>query len=530
MKLLPLVSAIIIGSSVVAGCSSSSSSSTDTADAAASFTPYERVAPLAAQTATITIADPAGTPVVTITTQPANITLAAIATIPGANSLDVAITATNASGRILFNLKAIMDDAGAALNGSTVSGSTGTIGADNYVFFGTKAVADAASADAEDSFTFDTTGTMGSITFDVTLPTQDIALYSQDDTGSGAREITIFDTGNTIAANDDLDNVDLWSHQPEEGNHASLTRGVSSPDGQFTFFGHKQGMAINVLNNTTHELSEIPLRGDSNETGYTDAVVMSPNGQYLYASLHEGTHGYDVSSGSEDRGHKAYLVKVDASSMEVVSKLDITSGTGHQKPKNMSISADGSLGALAMHGLGIVYIVDLAGDMAIQSSVDVSSVSNYPQRVAMASDAEAVIVSYFDDNTTDLFNPDGDLTIIDLKAANALSNIAITTPDTNYRTRDLRFGPDGRLYYLRDATGQLSIFDFTTGSPVETEISSAVTGASSYRTPVAFGPYGDYYYVCSNALIAKIDITDDTLVSSTNAVRQCYHGLTASAY
>ncbi len=515
------VATVIVGTGFLAGCNSSSSSSS-------AYTAPTRAAALAAQTAVITITDPAGTPSVSVDTQPANITLAATVTSPGtggAGTIDVALSATNNAGRIISNMKV---DIGATstLSGNTISNSSGTLpSGDEYISFGPKAVADGATRDAADLLSFNTGGSTGNITLNVTLPTQDFSLWTTDSTSSTA--IQDIDTGaQTQDYNVDVQGIGGHDYQ------ASLRWGASSPDGHYLFMGHKQQPVIVVLDTTTLAYSTVAMLENNGTLGATDAVAMSPDAHYLYASVLEGDHNYR--DGSSNGYHTSlnirnWLVKVDRTTMEVVSRLELTPANSGARLRRLSISSDGSTGALAVDWSGDVDVINL-NNMTLTKSVNVTGdCGARPRYAAIAPDASKVYVACNDTDSTDLPNPDGAITVIDLSDYSMSSITPTTATGTNY-VSDLQFGPDGRLYYARDGGQYLSIFDVSTTPPTEKEIPNADV-VSRCRAGISFSPYGDYYYCLNNSSDLQVfKMSDDSLFDSYNVGTRGYHMLIPTSY
>lgn len=525
MKIFQIACTAIVAASVISGCSSSDSV-TDSG-----FEADVRAAPLAAQSVTISIADPDGIPVATVTSQSADMSTAATATSTGATSLDLDIVLTNNAGRILFNPKLVHDAANAAndlgtavLAGSGAYPSTG----DQYLALGTKAVdhtggtSVATESDTLDINTIDAVTDPMVLVF--TIPTQDISLYTTD--GTSTSVIEQIDTGAQVQT-EILNDVSLRFR----GNNSGFRDGVSSPDGRYVFMGHKQQPVIAILNTVTHGIDSIQLLENAGVFGATHAVTMSPNTQYLYATVVEGAHmyAYGTSGLSSDNagGIKNYLVKVDRESMTVVSRLDLTEGMAGARLRKLTISDDGNTGVVGVGWGGHVAVVDLSGDMSLTQMVNVTATGGGRPRFAVISgDASKAYVAYNPEDTPP--SPDGNLDVIDLSDYSITQIMPTTATGTTYAA-DLQIGPDGRLYYARMNTQFLTTFDIS-GAPVETEIANVDT-VSRMRSQIAFNPYGGvYYYLNTGSDLQVFDITDDSLSDSFAVGTGGYHMNIPSTY
>jgi len=200
------------------------------------------------------------------------------------------------------------------------------------------------------------------------------------------------------------------------------------------------------------------------------------------------------------------------STMEVVGELDVSGSIArdcddHGVLKRLSMSSDGSIGAVALFNGGRVILVDL-DDMELIKSILVNDIDDdklEPHYTAVSPDGSKVYVAYNG-------NDEGSLDVIDTEDF-SMTEFPISVPNSD-DVADLRFGPDGRLYYSRrDGTNPLFIFDLSTDPVTEVVIDGTAdtNGDASYGR-IAFSPYGDYYYfVTWSSELYKFSMTDDTV-------------------
>ena len=518
--------------------------------------------PIAAQTATISIADPGGaTPVVTVT-QPADIELTATVTTPGvggAGTIDVVVTATNNAKREITNFKAITVAADSTMGTATIA-STGTVAGsgplagEDFMYFGKLVTAVGKTAAGIDDFSI----TLGLTPADplvigLSLPTEDVGLVTTD-SYSGEEEIISIDTGvggqrsvGDTGAYVFIDFADSSSYA------ANATEGPLSPDGRYVYAGHKTRPYILVLDTQAGTVDAIELlpppetpypSGQTSRIASVDSITMSPNGEYLYANILDGSHPYSATTScaygdADDVIIKNYIMKVEISTMEVMGQLDVTTpgtavcnlGDNQGVLKKMSMNSAGTIGAAALFNTGRVVIVDLRDEMSLLKSVIVDNdpldVDNKiePHFTAVHPDGSKVYVVYNN-------NTGNEIDVIDTDDY-SITQIVPTTV-TNSEVRDLRFGPDGRLYFARSSGGQyLTIFDVDASPMTELEVLDADVGNTYTYGKIAFSPYGDYYYYNnSSSQLYKFDITTDvaTADSPIASGSDGYHITTPTKY
>jgi DNA-binding beta-propeller fold protein YncE len=352
----------------------------------------------------------------------------------------------------------------------------------------------------------------------VNLPTEDLGLMGTYDY-YGDEEIISMDTG--VGGNREVGSTEGYLFDDEA---AQALEGVLSSDGRYAYTGHKSNPYIMILDTQTGTVDAVALidppaapypTGWAGQLGSVDSVVMSPDNAFLYASVLDGMHPYDASGCADGWADEVQvrnkIMKIKVSTMEVVSELDVTPPAAQTCQdaavlKRLSMSSDGSVGAVALFNRGRVAIVNL-NDMTLTKSLIVNGVANdktEPHYTAVSPNGSKVYVAYNN-------NDDGGVDVIDTSDY-SMSNIELSIGKVSDRTHDMKFGPDGRLYLLRDDnTNPLFIFDVSTDPVTEVAVLGADLGTQDSESRIAFSPYGDvYYFLDSSSNLWKMSLADDT--------------------
>lgn len=534
---------VILTAGLLAGCSSSSNNNNDPdPDPIVIPAPYARVSNLTAQTATISIADPDGTPVVTITSQPADMTLSATVTPVSATELTLDLGLTNNASRPLSNPKVVVDE-GASTLGTAVLTGTGDYGTDEeFVSLGNIVAAGASTvAEDSDSMTLTTIDTTDPIVLEVSVPTQDVSIVA---TGRRDAYLELFD-GGTGEAKTRVTTSGYKFRAPGAGGDMWMRQAARSPDGEHIYTDHTSLSIVMVLNLLTGELSHYPIPVDG-EVGSVTGVAVAPTGQFVYASQIDGDHwqGSQIEADrtTDDFAFGTNLVKISTASGQIVSKLTIPGGaaiieglpgnppeTGVSGERTgaiwgINVSADGTRGSTSFSRrfggqAGRVLLFDLDA-MTIIGDFEAGAGAEEIRFTAISPDNNFIYLGTHRNG--------GGLYVLDV-ATGDVTNVA-SVPNT--RTTGLQFDEDGNLYWAtRNSGDDLTIFTFT-GNDY-----SAPTGNTAFdftSDPVAFdlGPYGDFYYICTaSADLVKVDKATDTAVyENINVTDDFRHLCVASAY
>lgn len=491
----------------------------------------EVAVPLAAQTATLSI--DVATLEVTVTSQPENFSLSGsvrelLPFAPGV-PLGLALRVKNQTGRPVFNLKAVVTSASDGISELNVGG--------HGLFAGSP-------------FTH-----YGNAGFDVNMTrTQYIGISGYDDTATSIDlEIMLVDSPLVLTTSDyyggdlyagDLSGAGISTALDINqftfgGGNTNPMRGVIAPDGRYAYYGLRNQPAILVVDT----LTLTPMVGpslmptdiafdESGAVGMTRAVTMSPDGMYLYATLMTHMHAYTCSTYNYDGTDPAVendppsigtieVVKLDRATLAEVGRAVLLTGVSEAQGRELTLSADGSRGAIAIkvngdsygvpaeqvHGRFFVLntsdmsIVD-GDDAAAFESFDVSSYNAEVDAATISPDGSTVYV------VTD--NQDAPMINVDIATGTATPVEGHGLEGELY-TRNLTFGPDGRLYWM----------DYYLGGHIFTPGASATAGTWTHGLDtsvrdIAFIPsrlqYGQFSF--NDQRIKIYDLATDTLINS----------------
>jgi hypothetical protein len=260
----------------------------------------------------------------------------------------------------------------------------------------------------------------------------------------------------------------------------SVMPSAVSEDGRYVYFGHINQPAIGRLDMTDlsftlgESLMDTPLAFDgTGPIGSVEHLTTSPDGNYIYAVLNADAHLYAASG--QFPTATVELIKLNAKTMAEVDRVTVYEpvalagdggGSSSIRGRPLSISADGTLGALPITEAGLVSLINLTSMTLVdtdsvtpgEQGFDVSATGTGARFAAISPDKLSICVAH---QTSD--SPDGTLDSIDV----ATGGIVAMAPDTaapagEHRAAFLTYGPDGRLYYGRGnsaVTPGVSIFD-----------------------------------------------------------------------
>ena len=458
----------------------------------------------------------------TITQQPSHVALTAPPTAtwggPGM-PLRFDLEAANNYPRLLFNLKAVVTgitgDAGAVAMGD------GMFDGKPFTYYGPEAIDLGASALRQvriDGVT-QTTGVL-EITFEFlnhrmmlgSADYYDGQLQFCDASGSGMEgEVDINQFG-----------LVGYGSPGTSSGYSNPMEGVFSPDGRYFYCGCRNQPAIITVDMTTltPTLGE-DLTGNDNikmddtgtgSLGFTRSLAMSPDAQFLYVVLVENGHLYEnVTSEYESLDTSVHVIKIQISTMTEVGRATLLTGVDEVIGKMVTMTADGTKGALALKVYSSSYgnpaatvqgkLVTLDLGAMTFTIHDVSSVGTEVCQATISPDGSRV---YFvvDDAGDNL------LRVLDL-GSNMISTVGTATSFTLEYVKRMPWGPDGRLY-LPTYNG-FAIYNPAT----DTLIEPTVTNVRTYDIAFTSDSTGTFYYLMrDDDLVECFDITTDTSVPS----------------
>jgi len=252
------------------------------------------------QTATIRI--DLATRAVTVVQQPTHLKLTpdALAVWPGVgNPLTFELGIKNNYPRLLFNLKAVCT--GITGDATATATGEGTFDGDPYIYYGPNALDLAANASR--LVTIENVGAAtGTLELSFSLLNHRM-LFGSEDYYDG--NLWLADSSGT-ATSFEIDinqfgNVGYGSPGGSSG-YSNPMNGCCSPDGRYLYYGCRNQPAIITVDTTTMTptlgadlTGADDIRMDASgegSIGFTRSVTLSPDGEFLYVTLHTGGHLY----------------------------------------------------------------------------------------------------------------------------------------------------------------------------------------------------------------------------------------------
>lgn len=491
----------------------------------------EVAVPLAAQTATLSI--DVATHEVTVTSQPENFHLSGsvrelVPFAPGV-PLGLALRVQNGTGRPVFNLKALVTSVSDGMSKVFVGGQ-GVFAGSPFIHFGNAGIDLGATRTQYLGISgYDDTAT--SIDLEITLVDSPLVLATDDYYGGNLHAVDLSGTG--FSTELDIDQFTFG------GGSSNPMRGVMAPDGRYAYYGLRNQPAILVVDTLTltpmvgPSLMDTEVAYDeSGAVGMTRAVTMSPDGMYLYATLMTQMHAYECSTstynGTDQTVEKdppsigtIEVVKLDRATLAEVDRAVLLTGVSEAQGRDFTLSADGSRGAIAIkvdgesngfpaeqvHGRFFVIntsdmsIVD-GDDAADFASFDVSSYNAEVDAATISPDGTTVYV------VTD--NEEAPMVNVDI-ATGAATVVEGHELNGELYTRNLTFGPDGRMYWM----------DYYLGGHIFTPGASATEGTWTHGLDtnvrdIAFIASRLQYvhFLFGNGTVKVYDLATDTLINS----------------
>lgn len=475
------------------------------------------VAGIGAQTAKIEI--DLATLAITVTEAPTHLTLTPE---PAANWIGLGTPLTfglgieNGYGRLLFNLKAVVESI------SDVAGTAtgdGTFDGKQFFYYGPNALDVAAMANGAitlENLSSDT----GTLELELTFLNHkmffgsngyyDGDLYANDGAGTGMSHF--IDIGQ-FGSSGQGDSTSSGNGTPFEG--------CCSADGRYAYFGCRNQPAIIILDTTTMTptlgtdltgADNIKHDGDGTGSwGFTRGVTMSPDGQFLYVMLHTNAEMYECSiSVYDDLNGTIELVKLNRATLAEVSRVTILSGIDEVHAHPLRISSDGTRGSCSLHVYDSSYghpTVTVQGKIVALNLVtmtptihDVSSVGLEVERATVTPDGQSIYLAFSDSSFGGLYR------MPFLGGAITEVGPAITGFTWQY-CKKLDFGPDGRLYIV--AYSGFAIYNPATNTMSE----PARSNNAAYGLGFCASE-GRYYVMRDDSLIECRAVGTDSIVPS----------------
>ena len=473
---------------------------------------------LGTQTATLSV--DLATQIVTVVS-PSNLTITATAVLDDVNdTLAIATTLQNNTGRLLFNLKGLST----AINQGTQAGNTFPIvGGEPSTYFGPESLIVGGQAVR----TIDLSGIDGAvdpITVDLTFvdaPTIFGGNFGGDYAG-------IDSSGSTEGFAVDI-----------SGAGDNVRQIAITPDGRFIYAVGKNEVGLAIIDTSTNtsvagaDLSTAGL-------GSGGGVAVSADGADLYIGYNDNAH-YNGGDGTGPGGSNVgaasadiHLIKMDAALAEQARLTLYTADAQGRTIKNIQISPDGSTLA-AVVSSGSVDIDELfLVDTATFTLIDADAATGGDQPVVLSAVGFADHLTWSEDSATVFVGVNGGKydnapSIVSVVDAAAFT-VTTLTPTTPGDSAGVMAAGNGKLYMpLRNGTGSVTIFDIAGATQADGEI-----GASTETNGVVMDPNGIHYYVIDDSTVMKYTAADDVRVDTdgdaTNGVTNMTVGTNIRAH
>jgi DNA-binding beta-propeller fold protein YncE len=240
--------------------------------------------------------------------------------------------------------------------------------------------------------------------------------------------------------------------------------------------------------------------------GLAYGLTASPDGGHFYVSIMEGRHRRSGTSNIKTLGFAGdiQLVKLEAETLTEVGRVTLAAATATGVVRDLSITADGTRGAIAIDWRGEVAYVDLENMTVIQTI----NTTELRSRIAtITPDGSNIYVFYNAVADGEIYDTSGfGATPLPILAAGGGSaprlGVAI-------------FGPDGRLYLAGrplDGSAALTIFD-----PVDPFTNQIPLYTGNQMLAVTFNRDGTLLYGKTNGdQMTVLDVATDTLLDTVS--------------
>ncbi len=474
---------------------------------------------------------------VTVTSQPRDLTLTAAWHVDQARGTEfqhpkIDLTVQNDTGRLLFNLKSVVDamsdgtqdvddeiDNGAPGNSGPAPdvSFTGRLWFEDdkpFTYFGPESMLPGGDATRTLTFIHEIAFT-GTVTVELRFVDAP-AVYG----GNRGGDFVVLDTSMSgIAHHRDL-TPELERGGPSGDAGEQLRQGVMSLDGRLIYAGEKQTPFVNVIDTSTLEVSggkDLSTGG----LGSVGGVALSPDGATLYVLFNDGAHFHGWSDESGPDTTTVHLLALNASDLSEVSRTTlVTEDPAGRVGQNLSMRPDGGRLAAAVTTRGgthnELWVLDLPGlgvvdaDAETEGAQPLSLPSGEGPRLAFVTYAEAgdVIAATYNNHYQGSDGTDG-TSPVDLVNGSDWSRIRVV-PEIGGANGGVTAALGGELYYpAREENNRpLSRIAFADGAEtplalwMSPERGVAVTPRA---TGVVFVPGSDVYWVMSNDRAYAVD-------------------------
>jgi hypothetical protein len=314
---------------------------------------------------------------------------------------------------------------------------------------------------------------------------------------------------------------------PPATGDSRFRHGFITADATMMYLGNQNMPTVIGIDTATFDPTVVLDLDDGSGVGHVDSVVSSPDGGALYAVVNYGCHAAawkvpgdqgssvcgDPTAACKSSAEDVDLVKIDLGTLAEIGRVNlVTDSALGARGRRLSMSADGSVGALPVLREGKVFILDLDG-MAVTRVVDVSAIHPFVQSAAVAPDGTQTYVAFREGwgDGLPVVEHDGTLTVVD-HSDWSTAQLAPPTLQNGTKLGFLRFGPDGKLYHgrknLQSSTGALSVYDPATGSWDIRDLAAASTLDFEHASAIAFSADGSQAWVADTNTSLAVHLMD----------------------
>jgi len=464
--------------------------------------------PLPAETGTLSVA--LGPTAVTVTAQPADLTLSATAALNGAtDTLTVTLTVQNDTARLLFGLKALTT----TVNQGTQSGVA--FGGDPMTYYGPGALEPAGALTRTLTFT-GIDGAVDPIIVDLSFVEHPM-IYS-------SFEVT------------DTSGAPGTSRIPHTLGQNRVRGAVMSRDGRFIYAAHKSNPGLAVLDTATMEPVAVAHLSDVGSVG---GIASSVTATQLYVLFNDGGDyrggsGNGTGTGFAPAPGNTFLLVLDAVTLEETGRVAIGPEVLAMTGRNIYVSPGGDTAAvlLSRHAseghanevwfvdLPTLTIIDTDAATAGDQPVVLTGVDSVIEQGTWTPDGSALFIGYNDINEG---SNSGNPTVVPPLVRIDTTSYAVTSRAVTNAgmASGIMAARGSKLYYTSRNNGMgtpttLTVIDLPTGAETTPDHDF---GPTTDVAGVVFHPSGDRYYfaeIHSNGgtAVAIFDAATDTRIDA----------------
>lgn len=439
-------------------------------------------------------------PSVTVVEQPEGLSVSGTATFEfGASELKLTLSIENQLAKMLYNPKVVVRTAGQGVlaNPATIPQTTTVlnIGGDPFVYYGPEAIGILATATRDLVFS-GINGTVDPVELELEIVSHPMLVTGE---------------ANSLRIGDSFPSGFHARIGCELGNSGScnFTETAFNKTGSRLFMS--DGRSTNVVALDISSFARI-AGPKLSPRGFIDSVVVSPDGQFVYAVLNTNTHRRlgDARTGV---GASVFLIKLDAFTLEELARVTLVSNSvpvgqvGRARGHRLSMTPDGKFGALVVKHAEQAFHVDLDA-MQLLRVINIATpgtngeLQGLARYAAISPDNSKIFVAYR--------RIPNRIDVLDVVNSQITPQVINAAP-LNHGAGDFQFGPDGRLYLARKQGTAPGLWIF---NPSTLQQKTLLPGSLVYG--IDFSPDGTLLYASdqTNSNIRVFTVPGDVEVDN----------------